>query len=476
MAIIADASTLSECNHPAAKGIYDAIMSPRPVAWAPFQDENPNPIRGVDKLVAEEEKRLFSSAGDEKGIYILPVVYGGFPFFVLLLSTNKNLIKTFDARFLRGMLEVISETSSSALKNDFKVHLLLPFAHRIGQSATSPLPANFFQDLGNTLKKVFFAPSNGYSSWTLTLPGHYLNELQSQRVEAERASQDIEDVFDTYSHGEPHIFVQVFKQLAEDVRIRDFFNGQHGHDPWNLTREQVNAKQQHVKKRLLPLVGPTSRHLESILKQFIELDLDRAENLGEAQKFYSRIKSYLWIPRVHKGDGNDEWLIPYGLICDWLQIVSQHEKMHNIVLQEKIVCDSTCVRCEPANCQAGSDHLVCHFSSDRFRLKTHPYDWVKALWELLVDKIALTKRIEIDISLTARGSRASTYTKECRIVGKGRELLSNVEEFRNKAEGDYANLRAELEQGMGIKAHSLEQNNGGHELVVSPDQICIILR
>lgn len=465
MAIVKSELEITDHDIPAAKGIYAAIRSPNPVAWAPFQSEErgEDSLRGIDYQVAQLEKNLLAPAGDEKGVYLLPIVYGIVPFFIFLLTPKKSLVECYDSKFLRNALELIAQTASRYLQNHFENEILKPFARKgFNLGATK-------ESLQQEINNACFESAIKYSSWTMSLPGHHLSEMNSQKMEAKQAVNKVRNFFKTFNLGSPDDILEVFQDLCQNQQLKVFF--EEPHDPWNLDLQGRESKKKLLRDGLSELLSRIgSSHLSKTLLGFEE---DTAQH--EEQRKYSLLKAYLWTPKLINGD----WEIPFGLICDWPLIVSIPVKGWTW----KIDCKVTpCAECVGARCASDSDHVLCHFSNVRFRLKINPYAWVEALRKLIVVHLSNPAQA-VSIELNLRGAFPETE-RECKISVEGENIIGDVEKCLEKNQGGWSGLRARIENGLNTRACS-RRNEGlpetgdnprKNEFIVSRNQLCIILR
>ncbi len=457
MAIVEHESVVCDAQVPAAKGIHAAIMSQTPVGWALFQDvgTSNNLLRAIDYEVAKLERTLFAPTGTGQGLYIVPIVYGTFPFIILLLSPKQNLVETYGEEHLRSNLEILSKTAIQSFKQDFEAEIIKLFVLQYRCADKT--------NLERAIKKAFFNSDSKFSSWTIGIPGHYLNELPSQQGEKKQVLTLINDYFKTAHIGGPTEVAEIFEGLQGDSRVVKYF--EEPHDPWLIDDRGFETKKKVLRDGLFKLLLEASAHLADILNKF-----QSSSNLHEGIKCYSQIKSYLWTPKHSNGD----WGIPFGLICDWPLIVSGSM----VTWDWKIDCNmEVCPNCKQSPCTSGDDiqHVVCHFSSDRFGLKISPYKWVEALRALVVGKMGeRVKRVNLNLTL---GGQPTKPLKRLEIRVTGGNLISDVDVFLGKEKGDYADLRTLLEKGMNTKALKMEDLPAhGNKFGVSIDELRITLK
>lgn len=385
MLIVLDDSGINDENIPTAIGIYESIMLPNPIAWAPFQTERKEKCRKIDLKIADLERKLFQSK-DEKGIYILPIIYGTFPLFVFLLSSPKNLIETFDAPFLRSVFEYIVSIAGKQVENDLEDKLLKPLGFEMKDVCNDYL--SFGKDVTNAL---FYHEKRKYSSWIISLPGHYLDEMPARKREETQAKERILAFFEGYTAGEDKHIVSAFKNISRSKEIENLFLNI-CHSPWELNdKTLVNA--QNIFKSRLQNLSKISNYLKTIIDQFVKCKIANYK----AKVILSQLKAYLW---MKKERNSNIWLIPFGLILDWPEIVSGNEWPN---LDKSIVCLSgkKCTKCSSANCQINkdNDHSVCHFN-DRFRISADPYDWVETLRKLIFSELLKSnEKLKVTIAL-----------------------------------------------------------------------------
>ena len=177
---------------PLAKGIFDSICIDNPYIWnkyLPLRKDAKN-VQPIDKRTKEYEEKLFSSLVDgneedekgkeREGQFIIPLFFGIFPVYCLMIVSNTITPKVFNARYLRETFDMIGRIGESILADGFISPLWESFCDKYKDeyATNSDKRKQLFDTLefrlsGKHIEKMMF------SSWIHSLPGHTVDDNDS---------------------------------------------------------------------------------------------------------------------------------------------------------------------------------------------------------------------------------------------------------------------------------------------------------